>query len=176
VTDYYVGDWLQVVQGPGIGQARKISAISTGSGAGGPTVTFTVSPAFDVLPQPNSVITEGRLVWQIYTVGNEIDQRTPLCLKSNRTRRAGGLITQYAQTADSVIERNRQFDTSGILIVHQFEPIDAGAGVSSPGSIVQSFTEIRDNLVSGTYDAGDVSPLAEYGIAVSFAATPHTAP
>jgi hypothetical protein len=176
VTDYYVGDWLQVVQGPGIGEARKISAISTGSGSGGGTVTFTVSPAFDVLPQPNSAITDGRLFWQIYTVGNVIDQRTPLCLKSNRTRRAGGLITQYAQTSDSVIERNRQFDTSGILLAQQFELVDAEVGVSSPGSIVQSFTEIRDNLVSGTYDAGDVSPQAEYGIAVSFAATPHTAP
>jgi Domain of unknown function DUF11 len=176
VADYYVGDWLQVVQGPGIGQARKISAISTESGAGGQAVTFTVSPAFDVLPQPGSVVTEGRLFWQIYTVGNEIDQRTPLCLKSNRTRRAGGLITQYAQTADSVIEGNRQFDTSGILIAHQFEPVDAEAGVSSPVSFVQSFTEIRDNLISGTYDSADASSLAEYGIAVVFAATPHTAP
>jgi Domain of unknown function DUF11 len=176
VADYYVGDWLQVVRGPGIGQARKISAISTGSGASAQTVTFTVSPAFDVLPGPGSVVAEGRLFWQIYTVGNEIDQRTPVCLKSNRTRRAGGLIAQYAQTADSVIERNRQFDTSGILIAHQFEPIDAEAGVTSPGSIMQSFTDIRDNLVSGTYDPADVSPLAEYGIAISFAATPHTAP
>jgi hypothetical protein len=176
VTDYYVGDWLQVVQGPGIGQARKISAISTGSGARGQTVTFTVSPAFDVLPQPNSLVTDGRLFWQIYTIGNEIDQRTPLCLKSNRTRRAGGLITQYAQTSDAVIERNRQFDTSGILIAQQFEPVDAEAGVASPGAFMQSFTEVRDNLVSGTYDAGDVSPQAESGIAISFAATPHTAP
>jgi hypothetical protein len=176
ITRYYAGDWLQIVQGPGIGQARKVTAIRTGTNAGGPTVTLTVTPPFDVLPQSNSLAVDGRIFWQTYTIGNTIDHRTPLCLKSNRTRRAGGLITLYAQTADSVIEGNSQFDTSGILIVQQFQLADSSAGIKSPGTMVQSFNEIRGNLVSGSYDPSDHTPQAEYGIAVGYGATPHTDP
>jgi uncharacterized repeat protein (TIGR01451 family) len=176
VTNYYVGDWLQIVRGPGIGQARKITAIRTGSSADPKTVTFTVAPAFDVLPQTNSTLIGGRMYWQTYTVDNVIDQRTPLCLKSNRTRHAGGSITLYGPTTDSVVEGNRQYDASGILLGHQFELVDAAAGVGFPSVFVDSFNEIRDNLVSGTYDERDSTPQAEYGIAGIFAATPNTAP
>jgi len=49
VNDYYVGDWLQVVRGQGIGQARKIIHISAGSDERGPLVSFIVFPSFDVL-------------------------------------------------------------------------------------------------------------------------------
>ena len=176
VGHYYLGDWLQVLQGPGIGQARKISAIRTASTSNGPTVSFTVTPAFDVLPQAGSLVTDGRIFWQTYTIDNIIDHRMPLCQKSNRTRQAGGLITLYAQSADSVVEGNAQFDTSGIQVVHQFELIDATAGVTFPTSLSQQFTEIRGNLVSGTYNDDDLSPQAEYGIAADFAATPATEP
>jgi hypothetical protein len=173
---YYVGDWLQIVQGPGIGQARKIAAISAGADSQGSTVTFTVYPRLDVLPDPGSLATVGRMFWQTLTIDNFIDHRQPTCLKSNRTRRAGGLITLYAQTTDSVVEGNRQFDTSGILLVHQFQSVDPGAGIRSAGAMVQSFNEIRGNLVSGTYDANDRTAQAEYGIAAGFGATPHTKP
>jgi uncharacterized repeat protein (TIGR01451 family) len=176
VTRYYVGDWLQIVQGPGIGQARRIAAINTGSNADAQTVTFTVTPAFDVLPQTNSLLTGGRLYWQSYTVDNMIDQRTPLCLKSNPTRKAGGIIALYGSTTDSVVEGNSQYDTSGILLAHQFKLADAAVGVSFPGAFVQSFNEVRGNLISGTYDDQDRTPQAEYGIAVTFAVTPDTAP
>ncbi len=176
VSSYYTGDWLQVVEGPGIGQARKVTAISTGSGAGAQTVTFTVAPAFDVLPQVGSLVTDGRLFWQSYTVGNIIDHRTPLCRKSNRTRQAGGQITVYAQTADSVIEGNSQFDTSGIFLAHKFERSDAAVNRPIPDALVQSFNEVRDNLVSGAFNDNDTSAEAQYGIALGYAATPHTAP
>jgi uncharacterized repeat protein (TIGR01451 family) len=175
VTAHYLGDWLQVVQGPGVGQTRKIADIRTGSNAQGETVTVTVSPAFDVLPQTNSWVTDGRLIWQAYTIGNVIDQRTP-CLKSNRTRRAGGLITLDAQTADSVVEGNTQYDTSGISLASQFERLDARAGVEYLSAFVHSFDEIRGNVINGAYDEFDRTPPAEYGIAVLFAATPDTEP
>jgi uncharacterized repeat protein (TIGR01451 family) len=176
VNEYYVGEWLQIVQGPGLGQARKVSEIRAGSNAGDHRVTLVVSPALDVLPQTNSLVTLGRIFWQTYTVGNVIDQRQPLCLKSNRTRKAGGMITLYAATADSVVEGNVQYDTSGISVVHQFELADRGADVVFPGGFVQSFTEIRGNKVIGTYDINDGTPQAEYGIALGYGATPHTAP
>jgi uncharacterized repeat protein (TIGR01451 family) len=176
VSSYYVDDWLQVVQGPGLGQSRKVVAISTGSNASGPTVTLTVAPAYDVLPRNGSLVMDSRLYWQTYTVGNVIDQRTPLCLKSNRTRRAGGLITLYGSTTDSVVEGNAQYDTSGILLSHQFELADPAAQIPFPSASPQNFNEIRGNLISGTYDEQDRTPPALYGIALAYAATPNTAP
>jgi len=160
VADYYRGDWLQVIQGPGIGQARKIISIGSDADSEGRTVAFTVAPAFDVLPQPNSLITDGRIFWQAYTIDNLIDHRTPLCLKSNRKRQAGGLITQYAATTDSVVEGNIQYDSSGILATN----------------FVQSFNEIRGNVIDGTYDYNDKTPQAQYGIAVRYAAAPDVPP
>ena len=176
VSEYYRGDWVQVVQGPGIGQARKITAISAGESAAGPNVTFTVAPAFDVLPQSNSFVIDGRLFWQTYTVDNVVDQRTPPCLKSNRTRHAGGLITLYAATTDSAVEGNVQYDSSGILAEHQYELADHRAGIDAPGTLVQSFNEIRGNVISGRYDEHDKTPQAEYGLAIAYAATPNTLP
>jgi Domain of unknown function DUF11 len=176
VANYYMGDWLQVVQGPGIGQARKISAISAQAKGGTLNVTFTVAPKFDVLPRTGSLVGDGRLVWQTYTVDNQIDHRVPLCLKSNPKRHAGGLITLYAATTDSVVEGNTQYDTSGILVAHTFKLTDEKAGIPHPGMLAQSFNEIRGNLISGTYDHNDKAPSAEYGIAVGLGATPDTAP
>jgi hypothetical protein len=174
VTRYYHGDWLQVVQGPGIGQARKIVAITAGADPGGPTVRFVVRPRFDVLPRTDSLVTDSRLFWQAYTVGNLVDHRTPLCLKSNRTRHSGGLITIYLPSVDSVLEGNRQYDTAGIVVAQGFALVDHE--VSFPAAKVQSFTTVRDNLLSGAYDGADRTAQALRGINVSYGATPDTAP
>jgi len=176
VTGYYVGDWLQVVQGPGLGQARKITAISTAGAPEDPNVTFTVVPALAVLPRTNSLLTDGRLFWQTYIVDNFVDQRTPLCLKSNRTRPAGGLITLYSATTDSVVEGNVQHDTSGILAAHQYMLMDGKAGVSYPTALIQSSNEIRGNVISGEYEPENTVPHAQRGIALGYSATPNTAP
>lgn len=174
VEKFYLGDWVQVVQGPGMGQARKVVAITTGRDGTGPTVTFRVVPRFDVLPDAGSLVTDGRLFWQTYTLANHIDHRAPLCLKSNRTRHGGGLIVLYASTVDSVVEGNEQFDTSGIEASHIFKMKDPAAGVFAPEAFVQSFNEIRGNLIDGAYDDADISSLAKYGIFVAYGATPHT--
>ena len=159
VSDYYVGDWLQVVRGTGLGQARKILAVSPHRGDG--TVTLTVAPAFDVLPRTDSLVTDSRLYWQTYAIDNLIDHRRPPCLKSNSKRRAGGVITLSGATADSVVEGNTQYDTSGILLAAHF---------------IESSNEIRNNTISGTYDVGDATPQAEYGIAVAYGAAPDAPP
>lgn len=176
VSKYYVGDWIQVVRGPGIGQARKITAITTGANAFGPTVTFAVTPAFNVPPQTNSLVTVGRVFWQTYTVGNTIDHRAPPCQKSNRTRHSGGLIVLYASTVDSVVEANAQYDTSGILVAHKYELIDATAGIAFPSAFIESSNEIRNNIVDGAYDNDDTTAQALSGIYLGYGATPHTAP
>ncbi len=48
-ANYYVGHWVHVVQGRGLGQARKI--VSYTVDPSGSPVTLTVSPAWDVVPQ-----------------------------------------------------------------------------------------------------------------------------
>lgn len=175
VNIYYVGDWLQIVRGAGIGQARKIIAIATINDREGPSVEFTVTPAFDVLPRKDSLAAVGRIYWQTYTVGNSIDHRAPLCLKSNRTRPAGGVIVLYASTADSVVAGNVQFDTSGIQLSNIFQMRDRVAGIAFPSAFIQSSNEIRGNEINGAYDqSSDV--LALHGISIGFGATPHTVP
>ena len=173
VSDYYVGDWLQVVRGPGMGQARKITRIALGKDASGPTVAMTVTPAFDVLPQADGLVVVGRIFWQVYTLANTIDHRTPLCLKSNRTRPSGGLIVLYASTVDSVVEGNTQYDTSGIQSTHLFQQLDPAAGIPVPTAFVQSSNEIRGNRIIGSYVEGD-KHLSIHGISIGYGATPHT--
>ena len=175
VDNYYVGDWVQIVQGRGLGQARKIVWLRSASDPQGATVTIRVRPALEVMPGDGSLLTVNRLIWQSYTVGNTIDQRPPLCLKSNRTRRAGGLITLYGPATDSVIDGNTQYDSSGIALVHAFELIDAKVSILTPEGFSQSFNEIRGNRIVGTYDAADRSRQAGYGIALIYGATPDTA-
>jgi uncharacterized protein DUF11 len=175
VSDYYLGDWLQVVQGAGLGQARKIIRISSAADAEGALVSFVVFPSFDVPPEPRSLVSAGRIYWQTYTVANTIDHRAPTCLKSNRTRPSGGLITLYASTVDSVVEGNKQYDTSGILLAHVFKLVDPSVGVSFPEAFIQSSNEVRGNEIDGAYDNGD-KPLANQGIYIGYGATPHAAP
>jgi hypothetical protein len=172
--DYYLGDWLQVVEGVGVGQARKINAINPRPSEH--RVEFSVTPAFDVTPRGGSRVLVGRSLWQTLVVGNTVDQRTPLCQKSNRTRRAGGMITLYAQAVDSVVDGNSQFDTSGITLAQQYELVDPAVGVQHPIAFSQAFNEVLGNKIIGAYDREDVSPLEKSGIALEFAATPHTAP
>src|SRR5882757_8616734 len=74
----FVGQWLQVVQGPGLGQLRKV----TGYRSDSQTATFTVLPAFDVLPQPGSAVTVGLQNWQSYIVDNLVDHSSPTCINA----------------------------------------------------------------------------------------------
>ncbi len=170
-TDYYKGFWLQVVQGPGLGQWRKISAVSPGSGS----VTFTVAPAFDVLPQAGSLALIARGYWQNATVSNFVDQRQPLCTKANPRRPSGGTISWYASTADSAMEGNEQHDTDGILLNHVYRLPGTGSSPDavSFGSAIQSSNEVRNNLVDGEYQWTSVK--SDSGIQLFYGATHDTA-
>jgi hypothetical protein len=103
-------NWVQLAKGPGVGQMRRV--VSYTSDASG--VTFTVSPAWDVIPQSTSQLTIGHPYWQVYTVDNFVDSRTPLCLKSNRTRDEAGYIISFGPVVDSTVEGNKMYDTNGI--------------------------------------------------------------
>jgi hypothetical protein len=169
VDTFYIGHWLRIDSGPGIGQSRRIVSYQTDPD--GAQVTFTVAPRWDVPPQAGaSRASVARTFWQTLIVANTIDQRKPPCLKSNRTRPKGGNISVWAQTTDSVIDGNRQFDTDGILFQEAY-----GADLLCPacaaGTSIPSFLEIRNNLIDGEYQWDSACSLS--GIMGSYAATPN---
>jgi hypothetical protein len=168
-ASYYVGHWLQVVAGPGVGQTRKIQSYRIDARTG--VTNFTVSPDWDVPPQPKvSRVTVGREFWQVYALDNDIDERQPRCQKSNRTKRAGGRIAIWAQTSDSVVAGNRQYDTDGIVFHQSYTGADSHCPTCIPGSFLQSFLDIRGNLIEGEYDWD--SDCSRSGIEGSHSAAP----
>lgn len=173
-ASYYRGLWIQIMAGPGTGQVRKIQSYVEDRASG--TVTFTVAPAWDITPGPGSRISVGRDYWQVYTVGNVIDQREPLCKKSNLNGPSGGTIAIWTSTADSVIAGNEQHDTGGIFF---------GARYSFPapdchdcGNVAsfQTGLEIRDNVVDGEYDWNSDCSRSGISGALSISPTPQSPP
>jgi hypothetical protein len=167
---YYVGHWIQVGAGPGIGQVRKIQSYEIDPTDG--RVTFHVAPRWDVAPAPgDSRVSIGREFWQIYTVANLVDQRRPLCRKTNLSDHKGGVINMWAQAADSVIEGNRQFDTDGILWQELYSVRDPSvcADCTAQTNYID-FLDVRDNLIDGEYEWAD--DCSSSGISGSLAASP----
>lgn len=172
VGTYYLGHWLRIDSGPGIGQSRRIVAYRMGPG--GSPVTFSVAPRWDVPPQATvSSASVSRTYWQTLIVANSIDHRKPPCLKSNRTRPKGGNISVWAQATDSVVEGNRQFDTDGILFQEGYGADDSCPQCGSWTSI-PSFLEIRSNVIDGEYQWESACSLS--GIMGSYAASPTSSP
>jgi hypothetical protein len=149
LTAYYHGYWLQVVAGAGKGQWRKVVSLSLGSNAVGPTVTLNVTPAMDIMPDASSQVVLDRAYWQNLTVNNSVDQRSPLCTNAN-TRGDGGTMSWYASTGDSAMEGNRLYNTSGIFLHHNYQPVQAGATTVNPAPLaLKAYDEVHGNLVSG---------------------------
>jgi hypothetical protein len=82
----------------------------------------------------------------------------------------------WAPSADSVIGRNRQFDTSGISFQQQYSAQFASCRACNNSSSIQTGLEIRDNLIEGEYDWSSDCSIS--GVTGSFAAgaTPESAP
>jgi hypothetical protein len=169
---FYVGHWLRILEGPGIGQVRRVDSYAVSED--GQNVTFQVSPAWDVVPRSQSLANVGREFWQVYTVGNVIDQRTPLCRKSNRSRPRGGALALWGQTSDSVVAGNRQYDTDGIVLHQGYRPDEPGCKDCTGWMNSKSFVELRGNLVDGEYDWN--SDCSWSGIQLQYAAAPEVAP
>jgi hypothetical protein len=99
-----------------------------------------------------SRVSIGREFWQVLAIDNLIDHRQPLCQKSNRSRHDGGVITVYAQSSDSVVEGNRQYDTDGIFLHQGYVVPEHPCPTCAMEGFFQSFLEIRSNTVDGKYD------------------------
>lgn len=149
-ASFYRGHWIQVVEGAGAGQVRKIQSYSEDAATG--TVTFTVTVPWDLPPRSGARVVVGREFWQVYTVANESDQRTPLCQKANLNFPSGGQINYWTPTADSVIDGNKQYDTGGIVFKVNYNA--AAPNCHDCGNWVefQAGLEIRNNLIQGEYD------------------------
>ncbi len=145
-ADYFTEHWVQVAQGPGLGQVRRIVSYMSGS-----PLTITVSPAWDVVPQAGSVIVVARQVWQSAIVDNTVDQRQPLCQKSNPNKPSGGIISYYSQTADSTIEGNVQHDTNGISLNHTYVVTDSTLNTVAQTRF-HTFVEVRANTIDHEYN------------------------
>jgi hypothetical protein len=170
---YYIGHWIQIAEGPGLGQTRRIVSYQADAGE---TVTFTVSPRWDVPPRPLvSRLTVAQTFWQVYTIDNVVDHRAvvdgvPLCLKTNRSTKLGadmgaGTIALWAQTADSIVEGNRQYETTGIWLQHLYKAEDPKQCPDcQSGTAFQAFVEIRGNTIDHEYDwNSDCSRSGIYG-------------
>ena len=107
----FVGHWIQIVDGVGVGQSRKIVGYRS---MPGPNVEFTIDRPWEVVPFDGSRIVVTRQFWQSYIVDNQIDIRG--CQKQNPDWPKSGEITIWAQTSDSAIEGNAQYESDGIKI------------------------------------------------------------
>lgn len=175
LASYYLEHWIQVVQGPGLGQTRRIASYRVDPRSG--RVTFRVFPPWDVIPLPReSRIGAGRQFWQTYTLANYVDQSAPGCRKGNKTGPVGGQITQWAQAADTAIAGNRQVETSGIVLQHIYSVKARSCPSCERVSMFQSSTEIERNQIEGEY-LWD-SDCSESGIMALFGAsdTPESPP
>jgi hypothetical protein len=169
MASYYIGHWLRIVSGPGLGQARKITGYSTDPVTH--LTAFTVTPDWDVVPVPGRTrIAIGREYWQLYAVDNRVDNRQPLCQKSNRSRRVAGLIGLWAQSADSVIAGNHQYDSDGIFVQQVYVVPQHPCPDCTMQGYFHSFLEIRANVVDGEYDWNN--DCSASGIAVGAGAAP----
>jgi hypothetical protein len=171
LNTYYLGHWIQVGEGPGVGQARKIVSYQISPSNG--QVVFKVAPKWDVVPADGKTrISIGREFWQTYIVGNTVDHRKPLCQKSNRSNTKAGVIILWAQTADSAVEGNQQYDTDGIAFQQMYNAKEPGCRDCDRTASYLDFVEIRGNLIDGEYDWAN--GCSSSGIFGSLAAGPTT--
>jgi hypothetical protein len=165
---FYLGQWVQVVGGPGLGQVRRIVAYREDADG---TVTLQVAPQWDVVPAPTtSRVQVAREMWQAAIVDNDIESGAPPCAKSNLTDKASGRIVLWLPSADSVVEGNVQHDSSGILFRQAYQATTPSCPSCFNVSTFQSALEIRNNRIDGEYDWSSDCSLS--GITGDYSASP----
>lgn len=165
---YFDQHWLQVANGPGLGQTRKILSITPS----GSNLVFRVSPAWDVRPVPGaSRVTVSRQHWQVNTVDNLVDQRG--CTKNNQNGlKTAGVMSYYGMTSDSSFEGNRLYESAGFVMPSVFARY---LDVPNYFLLMQSFSyfnEVRNNSIIDEVDYDSGCSLS--GIQVWFGGTTGT--
>ncbi len=161
---YFDGYFVQVVDGRGIGQSRRLEHYQSDDNS-----ELSVTPAWEVIPDNTSRVVVVKAVWDALIVGNYVDQRQPLCSKANPSGPDGGVVSFYANTISSIISGNKLFDTGGIALRHQYT-IAHLADQDGPEVSFEYGVEVRGNLIDGEY-LWD-SDRSWSGIALGLAASP----
>jgi hypothetical protein len=145
--------WVVIVAGRGVGQARKVTSYTTSPAQS----TFTVSPAWDVVPDPaSSRVVVSRMWWQAFVLGNEVDIRQ--CLKPRKHPELQvtqhGVIVLWGSHSDSVVQGNVQHEADGIILnPKHFIPYTNPNGHFFPTDHqVAYFADIRSNTIDGETD------------------------
>ncbi|MBL4684354.1 MAG: hypothetical protein JKY37_07175 [Nannocystaceae bacterium] len=145
--DDYNDHWVVVVEGEGLGQARRI--VSYTPNDEGPNPSMEVTPAWDVIPvigDSKVIVTRG--YWSMYSVANEVDNVS--CGDANDQNK-GGVIAWYGATFDSTVENNVQLRSSGIELASAYI-VDSRDGASPHIGLVYA-SEIRSNIIEGEYNS-----------------------
>ena len=147
---YFSEHWVQVVAGRGVGQTRKVTSYTASTSQS----TFTVSPAWDVVPDPESSrILVTRQWWQAFVLGNQVDIRDCLKPRKNVSQQVmrHGVIILWSPTVDSVVHGNVQHESDGILLsTRHFLPWQQ----FPTDHHVQYFVDVRSNTIDGESDYG----------------------
>jgi hypothetical protein len=166
---YYIGHWLKIVDGPGVGQTRRIVSYTEDPATS--KVTFHVAPKWDIPPtHDGGRAVVGRQYWQVYVVGNDIEHRAPPCHKSNLHGPYGGEIAIWTPSADFVIDGNQQHDANGILFAQGYSVRAPSCPTCNNSAFFQTNLEIRGNRIEGEYDWS--SDCSEGGIQGTIGASP----
>ena len=148
---YFTGHWLSVVDGAGLGQTRKIQSYTQDRVRG--TITFRVSPDWDLIPQgARGRVVVTRQYWQVYVLGNRINHASPPCHKSNLNAPRGGVIGLWTPIADSVVAGNEQRDSDGIEFLQAYNAHVPSCPACDNDVAFVTALEIRNNRVDGEYD------------------------
>jgi hypothetical protein len=165
----YKNRWLRIVSGTGLGQARKITAVTNTA----TTITFTISPPLDVVPSATSSrVTIGNQAWQMNIVDNSIDNSCSLGLDISNTHPASaGVIGVYSTGVDLAIDGNKGIDTAGAYLhAAYFDCTSAsntcvGAYPFYAYQTPQYFVDVRNNSFQGEF-GGVGNPKNNYGCGV----------
>jgi len=113
---FYDEHWVFVVEGKGLGQARKIQWVDPDKMFDAPVIG--ISPPWDVVPGPGSKVVVARTYWQTIVVDNVINNDYPACLGS--PKKGAGRIAFAAQFSDSVVDSNEQTSSDGVYLSHNY--------------------------------------------------------
>lgn len=157
--DFYREHWLQVLTGPGLGQSRKLRGYTVDLAT--QTVTFSVSPPFDVAPVPgSSKIGLSRQAWQVMMVDNEVDNQGcftgPGSTPNLNGLQYGGIIGFYGNNSDSTIAGNIQREAGGIGVQVEYDDRSTAPGEGCSFAFQYYFStyflDIRNNTIEGMVD------------------------
>jgi hypothetical protein len=151
----YIGQWLRIVYGTGLGQSRKITQATVS----GDTFTFTVDPAFDVTPDTSSNVSLLAQYVQANIVDNISDASCSLVSPFPWNSQAGN-IAMGGATSDCAVEGNQLTHTGGILATNHFDDLrrDDGSFIET-AQTSQYFLEIRSNKIDGANNVADNVPI-----------------